>query len=201
MTRSRYKTQQAATAHLRPPFGVLNANAAHMARRTNGTPIRIASKSIRCREILRTALAIRSMQHVSRRELGRRRDTIAVAIREITPLEFVNGGGTSALESTSTEDAVTEIYSGSVFYRPALIPTEGAGEVQTPLRGAGARSLHIGGRVWFRHVKAGELCERIDKLDIVDGERVGACVTTYRGNKRRFSDWDEANNYAIEEEQ
>jgi D-serine deaminase-like pyridoxal phosphate-dependent protein len=38
--------------------------------------------------------------------------------------------------------------------------TEGAGEVQTPLLGAAADTLAIGDRVWFRHAKAGELCER-----------------------------------------
>ena len=37
---------------------------------------------------------------------------------------------------------------------------EGAGEVQTPVLGAAARDLALGDRVWFRHAKAGELCER-----------------------------------------
>ena len=38
---------------------------------------------------------------------------------------------------------------------------EGAGEVQTPLRGPAAAGLRIGDRVWMRHAKAGELCERV----------------------------------------
>ena len=60
---TRYQTMQAATEQLQPPFGVLDgdafaANAADMVRRANGTPIRIASKSIRCRELLRRTLAM-----------------------------------------------------------------------------------------------------------------------------------------------
>ena len=39
---------------------------------------------------------------------------------------------------------------------------EGAGEVQTPLRGAVADGLQIGDSVYMRHSKAGELCERFD---------------------------------------
>ncbi|MGH8938129.1 MAG: alanine racemase, partial [Actinomycetes bacterium] len=41
----------------------------------------------------------------------------------------------------------------------SLVPAEGAGEVQTPLTGDAAARLEIGDRVWFRHTKAGELCE------------------------------------------
>ncbi|MEV5704363.1 amino acid deaminase/aldolase [Actinoallomurus sp. NPDC052274] len=63
---------------------------------------------------------------------------------------------------------------------------EGAGEVQTPLLGAAADRLRIGDRVWFRHAKAGELCERFDALHLVDGDRVTATVPTYRGEGRTF---------------
>src|SRR5262249_47295210 len=41
-----------------------------------------------------------------------------------------------------------------------LVGTEGTGEVQTPLRGRATRRLSLGDRVWFRHAKAGEVCER-----------------------------------------
>src|SRR5579875_104816 len=52
----------AATAHLDPPFAVvdmdaLRANAASMAARAAGTPIRLASKSVRCRAIIEQVLA------------------------------------------------------------------------------------------------------------------------------------------------
>ncbi|WP_030192949.1 amino acid deaminase/aldolase [Streptomyces sp. NRRL S-87] len=65
-------------------------------------------------------------------------------------------------------------------------PQEGAGEVQTPLLGAPADDLLIGDRVWFRHAKAGELCERFDELHLVEGDRVTATVPTYRGEGRTF---------------
>ncbi|MFB7269471.1 amino acid deaminase/aldolase [Streptomyces sp. NPDC056244] len=63
---------------------------------------------------------------------------------------------------------------------------EGAGEVQTPLLGPAADDLLIGDKVWFRHAKAGELCERFDTLRLVEGDRVVASVPTYRGEGRTF---------------
>ncbi|GAA2231971.1 amino acid deaminase/aldolase [Streptomyces amakusaensis] len=63
---------------------------------------------------------------------------------------------------------------------------EGAGEVQTPLLGPPADDLLIGDKVWFRHAKAGELCERFDALWLVEGDRVTGSVPTYRGEGRTF---------------
>jgi D-serine deaminase-like pyridoxal phosphate-dependent protein len=74
-------------------------------------------------------------------------------------------------------------------YLPAgleLLASEGAGEVQSPVRGAAADRLAIGDRVWLRHAKAGELCERFDVLHLVDGEEVVDAVPTYRGEARTF---------------
>lgn len=68
----------------------------------------------------------------------------------------------------------------------AFDPREGAGEVQTPLLGAAADGLALGDRVWFRHAKAGELCERFATLHLVDGDQVTAAVPTYRGEDRTF---------------
>ncbi|MGW6691026.1 amino acid deaminase/aldolase [Streptomyces sp. NPDC054961] len=65
-------------------------------------------------------------------------------------------------------------------------PQEGAGEVQTPLLGSPADDLLIGDRVWFRHAKAGELCERFDALHLVEGDRVTATAPTYRGEGHTF---------------
>ncbi|GAA1946854.1 alanine racemase [Kitasatospora viridis] len=65
-------------------------------------------------------------------------------------------------------------------------PQEAAGEVQTPLLGAAADDLLIGDRVWFRHAKAGELCERFAELHLVRGDRVVETVPTYRGEGRTF---------------
>lgn len=63
---------------------------------------------------------------------------------------------------------------------------EGTGEVQTPLTGDAARRLRIGDKVYFRHTKAGELCERFDRLHLVRGTQIVDSVPTYRGEGRTF---------------
>jgi D-serine deaminase-like pyridoxal phosphate-dependent protein len=69
-----------------------------------------------------------------------------------------------------------------------LTSSEGAGEVQTPLRaGRGVeRDLAVGDRVWFRHAKAGELMERFDRVLLVRGDQVVEEVPTYRGEGKNF---------------
>ncbi|MDX6666293.1 MAG: hypothetical protein QOG68_2499 [Solirubrobacteraceae bacterium] len=62
-----------------------------------------------------------------------------------------------------------------------LDPREAAGEAQTPLLGKAAAALRVGDRVWMRHAKAGELCERFTSLHLVSGDRVVDEVPTYRG--------------------
>jgi len=64
-------------------------------------------------------------------------------------------------------------------------PDEGAGEVQTPLLGEAAAALRPGDRVWFRHAKAGELCEHVNELQLIDGE-TAAPAPTYRGEGHAF---------------
>lgn len=74
-------------------------------------------------------------------------------------------------------------------YLPAglrLDRQEGAGEVQTPVLGPPARNLSIGDRVYFRHAKSGELCERFNSLLLVEGERIVEEVPTYRGEGKAF---------------
>jgi D-serine deaminase-like pyridoxal phosphate-dependent protein len=189
------------------------------------------------------ALAIRGLQAASARELAARRAAAVAAVSALTPLEFVNGGGTGSLHITAHEAAVTEIAAGSGLYGPALFdgyrafrprpaalfalpvvrrpgprvatalgggylasgpsdrarlprphlpsglrldPQEGAGEVQTPLLGAVADALAVGDRVWLRHAKAGELCERFQSLHLIEGERVVDEVPTYRGEGQCF---------------
>ncbi|MFC4053363.1 amino acid deaminase/aldolase [Actinomadura syzygii] len=186
---------------------------------------------------------IRAMQQRSRTELARRRAAIVRAVRQLTDLEFVNGGGTGSVEKTAAERAVTEVAAGSGLYQPHLFdqysnfagrpaalfalpvarrpgpgvatclgggylasgpadavrlpqpylptglsydPNEGAGEVQTPLLGRSADLLSVGDRVWFRHTKAGELCERFDALHLIDGDHVVRTVPTYRGEGKTF---------------
>ncbi|PRY29442.1 amino acid deaminase/aldolase [Pseudosporangium ferrugineum] len=75
-----------------------------------------------------------------------------------------------------------------VPYLPAglrLRADEGAGEVQTPLIGAAAEGLRTGDRVWFRHAKAGELCEHVNEVHLVDGD-TAAPAPTYRGEGYAF---------------
>ncbi|MGW4499320.1 amino acid deaminase/aldolase [Micromonospora sp. NPDC004336] len=67
-----------------------------------------------------------------------------------------------------------------------LVGMEGAGEVQTPLAGTAAATLRVGDRVWFRHAKAGELCEHVNELHLVEGDAVVATVPTYRGEGHAF---------------
>jgi D-serine deaminase-like pyridoxal phosphate-dependent protein len=63
---------------------------------------------------------------------------------------------------------------------------EGAGEVQTPLLGAVADGLAIGDRVFMRHAKAGELCERFTSMYLLEGEEIVDEVPTYRGEGKCF---------------
>ena len=66
------------------------------------------------------------------------------------------------------------------------IGTEGAGEVQSPVKGRAARSLSIGDRVVMRYAKAGEMCERFDQVAIVDADGAVDLVPTYRGEGKNF---------------
>jgi len=189
------------------------------------------------------AMAVRLMQARSAAELAVRRAAIVAAIREVAPIEFVNGGGTGSIAATAAEAAVTEVGAGSGLYQPSLFdayrafsglpaalfalpvvrrpgpgvatvlgggylasgpgnasrvprphlpaglkldPNEGAGEVQTPVLGPAADGLGIGDRVWFRHAKAGELCERFNDLHLIEGDAITATVPTYRGEGKAF---------------
>ncbi|MHA6669093.1 amino acid deaminase/aldolase [Homoserinimonas sp. A447] len=64
--------------------------------------------------------AVRWIQRQSVRELAERRALAVAAVRELAQLEFVNGGGTGSLETTSAEEAVTEIAAGSGLFGPHL---------------------------------------------------------------------------------
>ncbi|MCZ0911984.1 alanine racemase [Gordonia amicalis] len=72
-----------------------------------------------------------------------------------------------------------------------FVGTEAAGEVQTPLRGEAAATMAIGDRVWFRHTKSGEVCERARHVAIIDRDDAGHAVVsevvpTYRGEGKCF---------------
>lgn len=62
-----------------------------------------------------------------------------------------------------------------------LLPLEGAGEVQTPLRLPPGADVSLGDPVFFRHAKAGELAEHFRDYLLVQGDIVVQRVPTYRG--------------------
>lgn len=62
-----------------------------------------------------------------------------------------------------------------------LFALEGAGEVQTPLRCKAGVQLELGDPVFFRHAKAGELCERFLTLHAVSQGKIVDQFPTYRG--------------------
>ncbi|QGG40414.1 alanine racemase [Aeromicrobium yanjiei] len=66
------------------------------------------------------------------------------------------------------------------------IGTEGAGEVQSPVKGDAARGLSIGDRVVMRYAKAGEMCERFDQVAVVGADGSVDLTPTYRGEGRNF---------------
>jgi D-serine deaminase-like pyridoxal phosphate-dependent protein len=94
----------------------------------------------------------------------------------------VLGGGWVASGAAGKDRLPTPVWPEGL----RLVPTEGAGEVQTPLTGETAARLAVGDRVWFRHAKAGELCERVDELHLVDDAAVVGAVRTYRGEGKAF---------------
>ncbi|WP_030158121.1 amino acid deaminase/aldolase [Glycomyces sp. NRRL B-16210] len=93
------------------------------------------------------------------------------------------GGGWIASGAPGPDRLPKPAFPGGLRYTR----TEGAGEVQTPLRGRAADGLAIGDRVWMRHAKAGELAERVNSLHLVAGGEVVDEVPTYRGEGRAFA--------------
>jgi D-serine deaminase-like pyridoxal phosphate-dependent protein len=67
-----------------------------------------------------------------------------------------------------------------------MLARESAGEVQTPLRGAAARDLAVGDRVWLRHTKAGELSEHLSSFALVENGALLGELPTYRGEAKVF---------------
>jgi D-serine deaminase-like pyridoxal phosphate-dependent protein len=107
---------------------------------------------------------------------------LAVTRRPAPGIVTVAGGGWIASGPPGPDRVPIPTYPAGL----GLLPSEGAGEVQTPLRGAPADGLRIGDRVWFRHAKAGELCEHVDELHLVAGDAVPDVVPTYRGEGKAF---------------
>lgn len=85
----------------------------------------------------------------------------------------VNSGGWIASGPPAKDRVPVPVWPAGLSYSS----TEGAGEVQTPLRGA---DLSVEDLVWFRHAKAGEMTENVDRLLAVGHDGVDVW-DTYRG--------------------
>jgi len=107
---------------------------------------------------------------------------LSVVRRPARGIATVHGGGWVASGVADQNRLPTPVYPTGL----ELSGQEGAGEVQTPLSGKPADGLRVGDRVWFRHAKAGELCEHIDTLHLVEGDRIVRTVPTYRGEGKAF---------------
>ena len=185
---------------------------------------------------------IRGLKAYSLPRIARRREAAVTALTQAgARLEFVNGGGTGSLQTTSREAVITEVAAGSGFFAPhqfdhyqafrlqpaagfalpvvripepglvtcagggyiasgpaapekmpqvflpddgRLLATEGAGEVQTPVRTS--QPLQVGDPVFFRHAKAGELCEHFQQLWLIRGGQIIGSASTYRGDGQCF---------------
>lgn len=65
-------------------------------------------------------VAVRAMQARSAEELSARRGAVVAAVRSVTDLRFVNGGGTGSIERTVADQAITEVAAGSGVFAPHL---------------------------------------------------------------------------------
>ena len=85
----------------------------------------------------------------------------------------VNSGGWIASGPPAKDRVPVPVWPQGLHYSS----TEGAGEVQTPLRGV---DMNVEDLVWFRHAKAGEMTENVDHLLAVGPDGVDVW-DTYRG--------------------
>ena len=91
----------------------------------------------------------------------------------------------AGFEDVAAADKRTAVV-GMVLWCFGPARQEGAGEVQSPLRGKAARDLRLGDAVWFRHANAGEMCERFDEVVLLEGGRAVGEIPTYRGEGHNF---------------
>lgn len=107
---------------------------------------------------------------------------LSVVRRPADDIATVFSGGYIASGATDKNRRPTPVWPEGL----ELIDSEGAGEVQTPVKGEAASDLHVGDRVLMRHAKAGEMCERFDTVALVGADASVEVVPTYRGEGRNF---------------
>jgi D-serine deaminase-like pyridoxal phosphate-dependent protein len=104
-------------------------------------------------------------------------------VRRPTPeIATVLGGGWIASGPAGDDRLPRPVWPEGLSY----LPREAAGEVQSPVTGDAARDLAVGDRVWFRHVKAGELSEHLNEFLLVEDGRILDRIPTYRGEGKAF---------------
>ena len=93
------------------------------------------------------------------------------------------GGGFVASGSAGNDKLPVPVYPEGLTF----LPLEGAGEVQTPfILPKDCPELHLGDPVFLQHAKGGELSERFNEYDLVQGDRIVDSVKTYRGEGKAF---------------
>lgn len=104
-------------------------------------------------------------------------------VRQPKPGVFTaHGGGYTASGTPGPEKAPAPwLPDGCKLY-----PNEGVGEVQTPIQYAGPEKLQVGDPIFFRHAKAGELCERFNTLYLIKDGKLAGEAPTYRGEGMNF---------------
>jgi len=105
-------------------------------------------------------------------------------VRQPAPGMMVCGGGGYVASGPAGADKVpTPVLPIGLRY----LPLEGAGEVSTPLLlPPDCPHLELGDPIFFQHAKAGELCERFDRLLLVQDGQIVDSVPTYRGEGNSF---------------
>ncbi|MFC7489896.1 MULTISPECIES: amino acid deaminase/aldolase [unclassified Knoellia] len=63
---------------------------------------------------------LRALKKRSLADLAQRRGPVVDAVRALTELDFVNGGGTGSLDRLAAADSLTELAAGSGLYAPTL---------------------------------------------------------------------------------
>lgn len=92
-----------------------------------------------------------------------------------------NGGGYMASGPIGI-DKIPKVYLPENL---TLTENENVGEVQTPLH-LNNNVLSLGDPVFFRHAKAGEVCERFKEIHILKNREILSSAPTYRGDGQCF---------------
>lgn len=103
-------------------------------------------------------------------------------VRQFDRQTFVCHGGGYIASGAPGSDRLPSFYEEG---RYSYLSLEGAGEVQTPIVDKN-QSIAIGDTVYFRHAKAGELCERFLALHAIRGNGYVGSYLTYRGEGQCF---------------